>query len=137
MIVDQEEIEALLAQAENLADEVDGAEGGSGPALATPPPPKAPPPRPILNVTPEVARLLKIRVPVIVRLAERRMTVSSARRLSLGMIIEFSKHVDDPLDLLINNHPIGKGETVKVGERFGLRISAIDDRAARIRSLGE
>lgn len=136
MIVDQQEIEALLAQAESLADEVDGGGGGSAPALVSPPT-APPPPRPILNVTPEVARLLKIRVPVIVRLAERRMSIAAARKLSLGMIIEFNKHVDDPLDLLINNRLIGRGETVKVGERFGLRISAIDDAAARIKSLGK
>ena len=38
-------------------------------------------------------------------------------------IIEFEKSSDEPLELMINNKVIGLGETVKVGENFGLRIT--------------
>jgi flagellar motor switch protein FliN/FliY len=64
------------------------------------------------------------------------MSIGQVRKLSLGMIIEFHKPVGDPLDLLINNRPVGKGDAVKVGERFGLRVSEIGDAATRIRSMG-
>jgi flagellar motor switch protein FliN/FliY len=48
-------------------------------------------------------------------------------RLGNGSIIEFFKSSDQPLELLINNKTIAVGETVKVGENFGLRITQIGD----------
>ncbi len=130
MIVDQSEIDALLAEADGLA-------GEAATTLAVeeappPPPPVAPPPPP----GSDVARILKLRVPVIVRLARRQMTVATIRGLSEGAIIEFEKCVEDELDLMINNRVIGYGACVKVGEHFGLRILRIVDLKQRIKSLG-
>lgn len=137
MVVDQDEIEALLAQAENVA----GDAGGESPEAAPTEAPAALPPSatrgPIIDACPEVTRILRIRVPAIVQLASRRMNISAVRKLSLGMIIEFYKGIDDPLELLINNHPVGKGEAVKVGEHFGLRVTEIRDAATRIKSMGK
>lgn len=88
-------------------------------------------------VNPELQRILRLQVPVIVRLAERKLSLSEVLRLGVGAIIEFSKNSDEPLELLINNKPIGLGVTVKVGENFGLKISQIGDVKQVIRSLGE
>lgn len=135
MIVDQDEINALLAQADQLVHEAEVEDVLGPPAqVAATPPPKA---AVLRNVTPQVARLLRIRVPVVVQLAKRKMGIAIIRKLSLGMIIEFHKGIDQPLTLLINNHPIGTGDTVKVGEHFGIRIQSIGDQAARIRSMGK
>ena len=136
MIVDQDEINALLAQADSLVQEaeIDTVLGDAAPP--PPPPPQTSKPLSLKNVPPQIARLLRMRVPVIVQLAKRKMDISSIRRLSLGTIIEFHKNIDQPLLLLINNHAIGEGDTVKVGERFGLRLQQITDQATRIRSLG-
>ncbi|HEX3356298.1 MAG TPA: FliM/FliN family flagellar motor switch protein [Tepidisphaeraceae bacterium] len=76
-------------------------------------------------------------VPVIVKLAERKLNMSEVLRLGNGAIIEFFKSSDEPLELLINNKSIALGETVKVGENFGLRITHIGDVRAVIRSMGE
>jgi flagellar motor switch protein FliN/FliY len=95
----------------------------------TSPPAAAPNRRP-------VDRILSLQVPVIVRLAERRLPVSEVMRLGTGAIIEFFKRHDEPLELLINNKPIAVGETVKVGENFGLRISQIGDVKQIIQALG-
>jgi flagellar motor switch protein FliN/FliY len=84
----------------------------------------------------EVNRILRLQVPVIVKLAERTLTLSEVMRLGNGAIIEFFKRSDEPLELLINNKPIGTGEAVKVGENFGLKITHIGDVKAVIRSLG-
>jgi len=84
----------------------------------------------------ELQRILRLQVPVIVRLAERKLPCSEVLRLGVGAIIEFSKSSDEPLELLINNKPIGVGVTVKVGENFGLRITQIGDVKQVIESLG-
>ena len=84
----------------------------------------------------ELQRILKLEVPVIVKLAERKLLLSEVMRLGVGAIIEFVKSNDEPLQLLINNKPIGVGEAVKVGENFGLRITQIGDIKQIIQSLG-
>ena len=85
----------------------------------------------------EVARILRLEVPVIVKLAERKLSMSEVMRLGIGAIIEFSKSSDEQLELLINNKAIALGETVKVGENFGLRVTQIGDVKAVVRALGK
>lgn len=83
----------------------------------------------------DINRILRVQVPVIVRLAERRILLSEVMRLGTGAIIEFFKRHDEPLELLVNNKPVAVGETVKVGENFGLRISQIGDVKQIIQAL--
>jgi flagellar motor switch protein FliN len=84
----------------------------------------------------DLTRILRMEVPVIVRLAERKLMLSEVMRLGTGAIIEFLKRSDEPLELLINNKPIAVGETVKVGENFGLRITQVGDVKQLIAALG-
>ena len=84
----------------------------------------------------ELSRILSLEVPIIVKLAERKLTVAEIMRFGPGAIIEFSKANDEPLELMVNNKTIGLGEAVKVGENFGLRVTQIGDLRAIIRSLG-
>ena len=72
-------------------------------------------------------KVMKLQVPVIVKLAERKILLSEVMRLGVGAIIEFVKSSSEPLDLLISNKPIGQGETVKVGENFGIKITRVGD----------
>ena len=84
----------------------------------------------------ELDRILRLSVPVIVKLAQRKLTLAEVLRLGTGAIIEFEKASDQLLELMINNRVIGLGETVKVGENFGLRIMQIGDVKQVIRSMG-
>ena len=83
----------------------------------------------------ELARILKMQVPMIVKLAERKLPLAEVMRLGNGAIIEFIKRSDEPLELLVNNKAVAVGETVKVGENFGLRITQIGDLKSTIQSL--
>jgi len=87
--------------------------------------------------TSELQRILQLNVPVIVKLAERKLMLSEVMRLGVGAIIEFSKASNEPLELLINNKPIGVGEAVKVGENFGLRITQIGDLKQIVAAMGQ
>jgi flagellar motor switch protein FliN/FliY len=98
---------------------------------AQPAPSAAPAPSPG-----DLKRILRLEVPVIVKLAERKLTLGEVMRLGAGAIIEFSKSSDEPLELLVNNKAIGVGDAVKVGENFGLKITQIGDVQQIIRSLG-
>lgn len=84
----------------------------------------------------ELQRILRLQVPVIVKLAERKLTMSEVMRLGTGAIVEFFKSNEEPLELLVNNKTIGTGEAVKVGENFGLKITQVGDIRSVIRSMG-
>jgi flagellar motor switch/type III secretory pathway protein FliN len=69
--------------------------------------------------------LLCINVPVVVTLAQTRRKVSEVIKLGPGAIIQFDKPCEDTLELEAGGQKIAEGEAVKVGEKFGLRITAI------------
>ena len=134
----QADIDALLAQATALAEEAAPTveappTAASAPRFSTPGVQHAQASTP---ATEEPARILRLQVPVIVRLAERTMPLVDIINLSSGAIIEFEKPAEAELDLMINNMCIGKGQAVKVGENFGLRVTSIGSVRARIRALG-
>jgi flagellar motor switch protein FliN/FliY len=84
----------------------------------------------------DVASILRIEVPVIVRVASRRMKLAEIRRIAPGSIIEMPRSVDEDLELLVANKPLGVGRAVKIGDSFGLRVTAIGDVRQRITALG-
>ena len=86
--------------------------------------------------TSDLQRILRIRVPVIVKLAERKINLQEVLRLGTGSIIEFYKNSEDPLELLINNKSIGLGAAVKVGENFGIKLTQIGDIKHLVQALG-
>jgi flagellar motor switch protein FliN len=67
--------------------------------------------------------LLKVSVPITVCLASKKQAVSEIVALGPGSIIMFDKACDAPLELTVADHPIATGEAVKVGEKFGLKIT--------------
>jgi flagellar motor switch protein FliN/FliY len=69
--------------------------------------------------------LLRIQVPVVVTLATTRKPVSNVVLLAPGAILQFSKPCDNPLTLSVGGCDVAVGETVKVGEKFGLRITSM------------
>ena len=84
----------------------------------------------------EVNRIMRLEMPVIVKLAERKLPMSEVLRLGVGSIIEFVKSNDEPLQLMINNRTIAVGEAVKVGENFGLRIKQVGTMKQLVAALG-
>jgi flagellar motor switch protein FliN/FliY len=79
-----------------------------------------------LSQLPTYARgLLKIRVPLQVTLASQRKSIQEITELGPGSIIKFDKTCDEPLELTVGDRPLAHGEVVKVGDKFGLRISGL------------
>ncbi len=75
---------------------------------------------------PSYARsLLKIKVPVIVTLANAKQTVQDIVDLVPGSMIQFTKSCEEPLNLEVTSQPVALGDAVKVGDRFGIRITQI------------
>jgi flagellar motor switch protein FliN/FliY len=69
--------------------------------------------------------LMHIKVPVVVTLAQQRLPVSHIVELGPGAILQFDKPCEEMLDLEIGDQPVAVGEAVKVGDKFGLRITSV------------
>jgi len=83
----------------------------------------------------ELKRILGLEVTLSVILAERHLTVESILDITAGTIIEFDVPFDSELRLSIGNHTIGAGQTVKVGENFGLRLTHIAELPERVGAM--
>ncbi|HRX85561.1 MAG TPA: FliM/FliN family flagellar motor C-terminal domain-containing protein [Phycisphaerae bacterium] len=129
-ILDQNDIDALLASANELASEAGEGEGGGGSSAQKPR-------QPVHVNLKELQRILHLRFPVIVNLADRRLPFEDLLKLTPGSIIEFERASDSEPDLYVGNRKIGRGQAVKVGEYFGLRVTEIDPLEDRIRALGQ
>lgn len=70
-------------------------------------------------------RLLPLPVTVSVRLAEKRIEMGNLLNLAPGVLIKFNKPCDDYLELYVNNFRFCRGEAIKIGEKFGLKISDV------------
>jgi len=88
-------------------------------------------------MTPDLTTILKLRVPVIVQIGRRSMSMEDVLALQPGAILELDKSADDELSLLINNKPVGMGSAVKVGENFGVRVTQAGSARQRIQALSE
>jgi flagellar motor switch protein FliN/FliY len=55
--------------------------------------------------------------------------------LAPGSIVELDRMAGEPVDLLVNNKVVAKGEVVVIDESFGIRIVSLVSAEERIRSL--
>lgn len=81
-------------------------------------------------VSGDARNIMKLEVPVIVVLGERKLSLAEVLSIAPGGIIEIPKSADAELELRVNNRIVGTGRAVKVGENFGIRISQISSRPA-------
>jgi len=80
--------------------------------------------------------LMDVELDVIIELGRTRMRIGDILRLVPGAIIELDKLAGEPVEVLVNNKPIAKGEVVVLDENFGVRITSIINQEQRLRSLG-
>ncbi len=69
--------------------------------------------------------VLKIRVPVAAVLARARRPIKAILELGIGSVIQFDKSCDELLELELDRTIIALGEAVKVGDKFGVRLSSV------------
>jgi flagellar motor switch protein FliN/FliY len=72
-----------------------------------------------------IRQLMQLPVPVIVKLAEKRIQLGKLLSLGPGAIVIFEKSCEDLLELCVNNQVYCRGEAVKIGEKFGLKVNEI------------
>ncbi len=79
--------------------------------------------------------LENIDVELTVEVGRTEITIRDLLRLNEGSVVELDRLAGDPLDILVNNTKIAKGEVVMIGERFGVRFGEIVDPEKRMESI--
>ncbi|MBI5428479.1 MAG: flagellar motor switch protein FliN [Nitrospinae bacterium] len=80
--------------------------------------------------------ILDIPLTVTVELGRSKMLINDLLQLSQGSVIELTKLVGEPLEVLVNQKLVARGEVVVVNEKFGVRLTDIVSPMERVQSLG-
>ncbi len=146
----QEEIDAILSSAQEAPDlpsqaEIDAllaqatGETAPEPAVVEPAPavpaPIAQPAAAPVQPTENIDLILDIQLKLTARLGHMEMPVGEIMKLTPGSVIDIDRFVDEPVELVVNNRPIARGDIVVVQENFGIKIVEIISPTERIQSL--
>lgn len=81
--------------------------------------------------------ILDIPLVVTVELGRTKMLINDLLQLGQGSVIELTKLVGEPLEILVNDKLVARGEVVVVNEKFGVRLTDIVSPMERIENLAE
>jgi len=79
--------------------------------------------------------ILDIPLKLTVELGRSKMAIREILQLAQGSVIELSKFAGEPLEVLVNEKLIARGEVVVVNEKFGIRLTDIISPVERIEQL--
>ena len=79
--------------------------------------------------------ILDIPLTVAVELGRSKMLITDLLQLGQGSVIELTKLVGEPLEVLVNQKLVARGEVVVVNEKFGVRLTDIVSTMERVKSL--
>jgi flagellar motor switch protein FliN/FliY len=79
--------------------------------------------------------LLEVDLPIGVSFGRTQMRLKEALKLTTGSIVELNRSVTEPVEIIVNNCVIARGEVVVVDGNYGVRILEIISREERLRTL--
>ncbi len=79
--------------------------------------------------------LLDVELPVSVSFGRAQLPLKDVIKLTTGSIIELNRSVSEPVEVIVNNCVIARGEVVVVEGNFGVRIRQVISRQERLRTL--
>ena len=80
--------------------------------------------------------LRNIPVPISVEVGRTSLPIKALMQLTQGSVVELDRLAGEALDLLVNNTLVAQGEIVLVNERYGIRLTQIVPKSARLK-LGQ
>jgi flagellar motor switch protein FliN/FliY len=79
--------------------------------------------------------LLDVELPVSVSFGRAQLLLKDVIKLTTGSIIELNRSISEPVDVIVNNCVIARGEVVVVEGNFGVRVHEVVSRQERLRTL--
>jgi flagellar motor switch protein FliN/FliY len=83
----------------------------------------------------DLSLLMDVPLQVTVELGRARMTIENLLKLSQGSVVELNQLLGEPLDILVNNKLMARGEAVVVKDKFAIRIVDVVSPERRIENL--
>lgn len=80
--------------------------------------------------------LLDVPLNLSVELGRSRMYVNDLLQLGQGSVIELNKIVGEPLEVMVNEKLIARGEVVTLNDKFAVRLTDIISPSDRVEQLG-
>ncbi len=80
--------------------------------------------------------IMDIDLPLSVRFGQTEMLLEDILKLGNGSVIELDRTAEEPVDLLVNNRLLARGEVVVADGHYAIRVTQVESPAERIRSLG-
>jgi flagellar motor switch protein FliN len=82
-----------------------------------------------------LALLMDVQLPVSIRFGQTEMTLEEVVKLGVGSVIELNSGIDQPVELVVNDRILARGEIVNVDGFYGIRITEITSAGERFKSL--
>lgn len=79
--------------------------------------------------------LLDVSLQVSVNIGSTKMFIKDLLQLGQGSIIELNKIAGEPMDVMVNDRLIARGEVVVVNDKFGIRLTDIMSPTDRVEQL--
>ena len=79
--------------------------------------------------------LLEVELPVSISFGKTCLPLRDVLKLTTGSIVELNRTASDPVDVLVNQRLVARGEVVVVEGNYGIRIQQIVSRNDRLRSI--
>ncbi|WP_028585485.1 flagellar motor switch protein FliN [Desulfogranum mediterraneum] len=80
--------------------------------------------------------LFDVPLQVSVEVGRTKILLKDLLQMGEGYVVELDKHAGEPLDLYVNSRLIARGEAVKVGEKFGIKLTEVVSQLDRLEKLG-
>jgi flagellar motor switch protein FliN/FliY len=79
--------------------------------------------------------LMEVELPVSVSFGRSHLPLRDMLKLTSGSIVELNRTISDPVEVIVNNCVIARGEVVVVEGNYGVRILHVISREERLRTL--
>lgn len=79
--------------------------------------------------------LLDVELPVSVSFGRADLALKDVLKLTTGSIVELNRAISEPVEVIVNNCVIARGEVVVIEGNYGVRIHEIISRDKRLRTL--
>jgi len=125
-----EMVAALEPENKAVKQAAAAASGAPSPAIPAPPLPA------IFQGAPRAMDLLyDVELPVSVSFGRAQLPLKDVIKLTSGSIVELNRSVSEPVEIIVNNCVIARGEVVVIEGNYGVRIDQIISRQERLRTL--
>lgn len=77
------------------------------------------------TIEPNLERVIDVPLTVMLRFGERKMRLQEVLALSTGSLVSLDRQVEEPVELLLGDRLLARGEVLIVDGNYGLRVTEV------------